>query len=184
MQLQGLEGLGTAGLWLAMVLAVTAGSWLLHGPGRILERNVALHVRARITQTLVERLVQLPMSWHEQHHSGATAHRVQQSAHAISGFAQNQFIYLSSAVRLVGPVVALWVIEPWVGFIAIVGFAVISASVLGFDRSMIKLAHRENDAERRYSATLIDSLGNTTAATGKGFTIPPALTSFSRATSR
>lgn len=160
LQLQGIAGLSTAGLWLAAVLGVTAASWLLHGPGRILERNVALRVRARVTQTLVERLVSLPMSWHERHHSGATAHRVQQSSHAISGFAQNQFIYLSSAVRLVGPVIALWVVEPWVGLAAVTGFAVISTSVIGFDRAMIRLAHRENDAERRYSATLIDSLGN------------------------
>src|SRR5690606_31723884 len=32
----------------------------------------------------------------------------------------------------------------------------------GFDRAMIRLAHVENDAERRYSAALIDSLGNST----------------------
>ena len=160
LQLQGIAGLGSAGLWIAAVLGVTALSWLMHGPGRVLERNVALHVRARVTQTLVERLVSLPMSWHERHHSGATAHRVQQSSHAISGFSQNQFIYLSSAVRLIGPAIALWVIEPWVGLAAVTGFAVISASVIGFDRAMIRLAHRENDAERRYSATLIDSLGN------------------------
>jgi ATP-binding cassette subfamily B protein len=161
LQVDGVGGIGSAGLWLALVLAVTAGSWLLHGPGRVLERNVALRIRTRVTTNLIDKLVVLPMAWHESHHSGATAHRVQQSSHAISSFAQTQFIYLSSAVRLIGPVVALWIIEPVVGITALVGFAVISVSVLGFDRAMIRLAHKENDAERRYSATLIDSLANT-----------------------
>lgn len=86
---------------------------------------------------------------------------IKQSSHAISGFAQNQFIYFGSAVRLAGPVVARWIIEPAVGLAAVAGFAVISLFVLCFDRAMIGLARVENDAERRYSATLIDSLGNT-----------------------
>jgi ABC-type multidrug transport system fused ATPase/permease subunit len=162
LQLRGADGLGTAGLWLSCVLGLAVTSWLLHGPARILERNVALGVRRRLSTSLIERLLSLPMAWHETHHSGATAHRIQQSTHALAGFAQSQYIYLNSAVRLIGPVVALWCIEPLVGFVAIAGFAVISASVMRFDRAMIRLAKQENDAERQFSASVIDALGNTT----------------------
>src|SRR5690606_10555655 len=88
----GEAGLADAGLWLALVLGATIASWLLHGPGRVLERNVSLAVRGRIATSLTERLLALPLSWHEASHSGATAHRVQQSSSAISGFAQSQFI--------------------------------------------------------------------------------------------
>jgi ABC-type multidrug transport system fused ATPase/permease subunit len=162
LQTEGEAGLANAGLWLALVLGATLGSWLLHGPGRVLERNVSLKIRRRIATALTERLLVLPLSWHEQNHSGATAHRVQQSSQAMSSFAQSQFIYLNSAVRLVGPIVALWLIRPAVGIAAVIGFCVICLSVVGFDRAMIRLAHKENDAERRYSSTLIDSLGNST----------------------
>jgi ATP-binding cassette, subfamily B, bacterial len=162
LQTHGAAGLHDAGAWLALVVAATAGSWLLHGPGRILERNVALTVRRRIASALTERLLQLPLSWHEGNHSAATAHRVQQSSHALSAFAQSQFIYLNSAVRLIGPIVALWLLQPWVGGAAIVGFCVICVSVIGFDRAMIRLARIENDAERRYAATMVDSLSNAT----------------------
>lgn len=163
LQLQGGQALREAGWWLLAGLGVAAGSWLLHGPGRVLERNVALAVRKRLATSLVEKLLELPMSWHESNHSAATAHRVQQSTNALSGFAQSQFIYLNSAVRLVGPIVALWWIEPFVGAAAMLGFTIISVSVLSFDRAMIRLARRENDAERRYSAALVDTLSNTTS---------------------
>jgi ABC-type multidrug transport system fused ATPase/permease subunit len=162
LQANGAAGLQDAGVWLLLVIGATAASWLLHGPGRILERNVALTVRRRIATALTERLLTLPLSWHEGNHSAATAHRVQQSSHALSAFAQSQFIYLNSAVRLIGPVVALWLLQRWVGVAAIVGFCIICRSVVGFDRAMIRLARTENDAERRYSATLIDSLSNST----------------------
>jgi ABC-type multidrug transport system fused ATPase/permease subunit len=92
-----------------------------------------------------------------------TAHRVQQSSSALSSFTQSQFIYLSSAVKLVGPIVALWLLQPYVGLGAIAGFVLICLSVVGFDRAMIRLAHRENDGERRYSAALLDALGNITS---------------------
>jgi len=161
-QSRGGAGLVDAGLWLALVLGLTAGSWLLHGPGRVLERNVALAVRRRIATSLTQRLLDLPLSWHEANHSASTAHRVQQSSNALSSFAQSQFIYLNSAVQLVGPVIALWWLKPAVGIMAVVGFCVICLSVMGFDRAMIRLAHQENAAERKFAATLIDSLGNST----------------------
>lgn len=162
LQLEGAGGLGHAGLWLAAAVGVTALSWLLHGPGRILERNVALRLRQRLATQLVERALSQPLAWHEAHHSGATAHRVQQSTHALSGFAQTQFIYLSSFVRLVGPLAALFWIDAAVGGAALTGFVLICSSVIGFDRAMIRLARAENDAERRYQAALVDSLGNAT----------------------
>lgn len=163
LQAEGAAGISQAGMWLALVIGVTAVSWLFHGPGRLLERNVALAIRHRISTGLFERLLALPLAWHEKNHSGITAHRVQQSSSALAAFTQSQFIYLSSAVRLVGPMVALWLLEPIVGMSAIAGFVIICVSVLAFDRAMIRLAHRENDAERRYSAALLDALGNITS---------------------
>ena len=161
LQLHGVEGFHDASFWLSMVLAVACGSWLLHAPGRILERRGALAVRQRMSASLLKHLFALPLSWHEAHHSGATAHRVQQSTQALSNFAQSQFIYLNSAIRLLGPLVALWWVQPAVGMAAVGGFALIICSVVGFDRAMLRLANQENDAERNYSATLIDTLGNT-----------------------
>lgn len=144
-----------------MALLVACCSWVLHGPTRFLERNAALTIRRRMSSQLLARLFELPLSWHESDHSGATAHRVQQSTHALSGFAQSQFIYLNSAVRLVGPLAALFWVQPLVGAAAVTGFVLIVLAVAGFDRAMLRLANEENDAERRYSATLVDTLGNT-----------------------
>ena len=161
LQLHGRAGLRDAGLWLSMVLLVAVASWLVHGPGRILERRVALLIRQRMSAMLVERLFALPLSWHESRHSGATAHRVQQSTRALSDFAESQYIYLQSAVSLLGPLVALFCVEPRVGLASLAGFAVIVTSVVGFDRAMLRLANLENEAERNYAATLVDTLGNT-----------------------
>jgi ABC-type multidrug transport system fused ATPase/permease subunit len=162
LQLRGLDGLRDAGFWLSMALLVAAGSWVLHGPGRILERRTALTIRRRRAALLTDRVFSLPLSWHESHHSASTAHRIQQSTQALSGFAQSQYIYLNSAVRLVGPLIALWCIKPLVGYVAALGLALILSSVIGFDRAMLRLAREENDADRSYTAALVDTLANAT----------------------
>lgn len=160
LQLNGLAGMEEAALWLLAVFGATAGGWLLHGPGRLLERNVALQVRSRVTELLMSRVLRLPLAWHESQHSGATAHRIEQCVRAIYEFAGMQFIYLQQAVQLVGPIAALWVIEPMVGIAALVGLALISLSLTRFDRAMMRLAVVENEADRRYAAAMIDSVGN------------------------
>ena len=101
LQLRGVAGLRDAGMWLSMALLVAGASWALHGPGRILERRAALTARRRMAGKLTAQLFSIPLSWHEAHHSASTAHRVQQSTQALAGFAQSQYIYLNSAVRLV-----------------------------------------------------------------------------------
>lgn len=163
LQTRGDAAAGDAALWLFAVLGATLASWLIHGPGRILERNVALGVRKRVATALTERLLAFPLSWHDSNHSVASAHRVQQSSAALGNFAESQFIYLSGVVRLIGPITALLVINLMVGSMAAVGLVAICWSVIGFDRSIVRLAIRTNDAERRYTSVLADALGNATS---------------------
>ena len=131
LQLRGVAGMLEAALWLGGVVVLALISWVLHGPGRLLERAVALRLRQQMSSELIERLVRLPLSWHEAQHSGATAHRVQQSVSSMAGFAENQFTYLNSLVRLVGPIVALTLIHPIVGATAVVGFIIIGVTTVG-----------------------------------------------------
>ncbi len=160
LQAQSIAGLGQAGQLLALVFLATLASWLLHGPGRILERNVALVVRQRVSNDLMERLYAAPLRWHETQHGVETAHRVQLTTRALYDFAQSQFIYLQSVVRLVGPVIALWVISPWVGGVAVAGYLVLAVIIVAFDKVMMRLASAENEADREYWASLSDGLVN------------------------
>lgn len=160
LQAQGLAGLSQAAQMVALVFLATLASWLMHGPGRILERNVALVVRQRVSTDLMERLYAAPLAWHETQHGVETAHRVQQTTRALYDFAQSQFIYLQSVVRLVGPVGALWLISPWVGVVAVVGYLVLAAIIVAFDKVMMRLAREENAADREYWASLSDGLVN------------------------
>jgi ABC-type multidrug transport system fused ATPase/permease subunit len=160
LQQHGFDGLRPAGFLLLLIFSATLLSWLLHGPGRVLERNVALKVRSELSGALIARALSLPLPWHARHHSGETAHRVRQCSGALYDFAQSQFIYLQNAVRLIGPVIALWLIAPHVGALAVLGYVLIAFVIVRFDKVMMQYAHVENAAERRYAAAVLDGLGN------------------------
>ena len=107
LQATGGGSLQQAGLYVGGILLAFAIAWCLHGPGRILERTVGLHVRASLSDSLYARLSNLPLSWHEARHSGEIQQRAAQASGALYDFSQNQFIYLQNFVNLIGPVVAL-----------------------------------------------------------------------------
>ncbi|MET3382419.1 MULTISPECIES: ABC transporter ATP-binding protein [Variovorax] len=158
--------LNTAGHWIAALVGVAVGAWVLHGPGRILERNVGVKVRETLADQLYARIAAAPLAWHDDHHSGELQHRVHQAGRALSDFAQNQFIWLTNAVNFVGPLVALALLSRTSGVTALAGYVLIGLVIVRIDRALMKLARAENDADRRYVAVLLDFLGNASTVIG------------------
>ena len=154
------QDIRAAAIALGLMLAAGVVSWLLHGPGRVLERFAALKIRERFSDSVYAKLMRLPMGWHETHHSGETIQRIGKANLSLFGFAQHQYSYLQNVIGLFGPLVALFLISVPVGLAAMAAYAVLAAIVLRLDRTMARLINDENVAERRYSAELVDSLGN------------------------
>ena len=148
--------------WIAAIIGVYVGCWSLHGPGRVLERRVSLRVRQALSDRLYARLAGVPLAWHTAQHPAELLHRLSQSSQALASFTQSQFIYLQSAVNLIGPLVALWWLSPVTGMAAAAGLLAVGLTIVGFDRVIMRLARTENAAERRHSAALMDCLANMT----------------------
>jgi len=145
---------------MADIFAACAFSWMLHGPGRVIERQVASGIRSRFTDELYAKVVSMPMSWHESHHSGETIHRVGRASSALYEFSQTQFIHLANAVYLIGPILALAILSPVTGAVAFAGYLGIALVLVRFDEPIIRLTREYNAAENHFSAGLVDCLGN------------------------
>ena len=146
--------------WIAGVIAAYIGCWMLHGPGRVLERTVGMRVRESLGDTLYARLASAPLSWHESHHSTEMQQRAGQATGALYDFAQNQFVYLHSIVNFIGPLLALALLSPGLGVPAFVGYVLLAVLSTRFDKALMRLTRREMDLERRYAAGMSDFLGH------------------------
>lgn len=152
LQQGGAQALSAAGMDLLLVFACIGGGWLLHAPGRILERNVGLFARDRFCLSLLERLLHAPLSWHLQEPGLQRAHRVMQASNGLHAFAEAQYVYLQNTVTLIGPLVALWMLSPWVGLCACVGFGVLIGGSVGADRLLVRLSDEHNHRQRHHQA--------------------------------
>jgi ATP-binding cassette subfamily B protein len=160
LQQQGAQDLRAAALNIGLMVAAAIGAWALHGPARVLERFAAVRVREGFADALYARASSLPLRWHEGHHSGELVHRFSTSTAAVLGFSQSQFIYIQNLVNLIGPLIALSVISPPIGASALIGYGLIAVLLVRIDGVMVRLAREENRADRRYTAALVDCLGN------------------------
>ncbi len=160
LQVQGRAGLAQAGLDVAAIFAVQALAWALHGPGRVLERNVGLAVRRNVAAALYARLAALPLAWHERQTSSDLQQRAIGASRALYDFTQGQFVYVQSAVNILGPLVALTAVSTATGALAVLGYVVIAFVILRFDTALLRLARDENTGERNYASALVDFLGN------------------------
>ena len=149
-----------AALWVGAIGAVSVASWALHGPGRILERNVGVRVRSGVADALYARLSGAPLAWHERQHSAEVHSRISQASHALHDFTQSQFIYVYSVVSFIGPLIALGLISVSLGAGAALGYAVVAVLIVVFDRRLMRLQSLENEASRRYAAGMLDFVGN------------------------
>jgi ABC-type multidrug transport system fused ATPase/permease subunit len=160
LQRNGPGALRQAALYAAAVFLATVAAWAMHGPGRIGERTVAMRIRQGYTDALYAKLMRIPLSWHDSHHSGDTQQRISQATSSLYNFAQSQFVYLKNGVHLVGAGIAIVLFSRELGLIALAGYLLVGWVMLRFDGALMRAAALENAAERRYQAKLLDYLGN------------------------
>src|SRR5947209_3252604 len=74
---------GGTGMWqrlwpmLLLLFVLEIGFWSFHGPARVIERNLAFHLRVKSRGEMTRAVCELPMKWHRANHSGETIDQVQ-----------------------------------------------------------------------------------------------------------
>src|SRR6201999_320347 len=85
-------------LWGAGYGGLTVAFWMLHGPGRVLERRSGYAVFHNFVTSLYRMVTEMPLRWHQDHHSGDTINRVNKAGRGLFSFVQEQFVLIVMAV--------------------------------------------------------------------------------------
>lgn len=156
------QHLGQLIFWLIAGVLAMLVFWIFHGPARIVERNVALKIQQSYRLNLYEKLAQLPLNWHQNHHSGNVITRLNRASVALRQFAENQFIYIETIVKfLVSIGFLLWLSVP-VGILSFIASSMVTYIVILFDRKLIPLYNAENEIDNHVGAVLFDYISNMT----------------------
>ncbi len=157
------EGTGVlrhAWLYAGVFLGLRGLGWLLHGPARVMERQLAFDLSRNYLDSLYHQALHLPVGWHQDHHSGATINRLRKAYEALRDFFQNGFVYLNAISKFVFSFGAMVYFSPLFGAIG-VGLGLLTVWVIfRFDKPFIKSLDEVNEREHVVTSTLFDSLSN------------------------
>lgn len=136
--------------------------WVFHGPARVIERRVARKIHQSFLLTIYQKLTELPLKWHQDHHSGNLITCLNRAASSLKRFAEDQFVYIETIIKfLISIGFLLWISLP-VGLMSLASCFIATLTVLLFDRRLIPLYEVENEVENRVGAGLFDYISNIT----------------------
>lgn len=134
--------------------------WLFHGPGRVVERYVAFHIRANYKGHLFKVLTELPVQWHRQHHSGESIDKINRATVSLTTFFDNSFEVSYMLLRLVGSLTILFWFMPYAAWVALAATAAAFLNVYLFDRYLYDQYNQLNKFENKIASAVHDYVTN------------------------
>lgn len=134
--------------------------WLFHGPGRVLERYVAYHIKTNYKEHLFNVVTALPLQWHRQHHSGESIDKINRATNSLAMYFDNSFEISYMIMRLVGSLIALFWFMPYSGTVAIATTVVCFLNVYLFDRYLEGQYGQLNAFENKVASAVHDYVSN------------------------
>lgn len=147
-------------LYLGLIILCNFMMWTLHGPGRVLERRASQIVYVNYMTRMFERLAELPLGWHQDHHSGSTINRIRTAALALKNFVANGFASFQNVVTLAGAIGMLMWFNIVIGIASLISFILAMLCIIILNRRMTEALHDENEVTHGASATFFDFVSN------------------------
>lgn len=152
--------------WLLVLLGVMLMStvifWALHGPARVFECVVAFNIRANYRKYFLDGVMNLPMQWHNQNHSGDTIDKVDKGTRALFDFSESSFEIIYTIIKLVGSYMVLLYFFPMASIGVFVMMCITFWVTSRFDKILMKQYSKLNSAENEVTESTFDTISNIT----------------------
>lgn len=148
------------GFYLGGLFAIEVVFWLLHGPGRVIERIVAFRTKAAYKSHMFGLVSALPLKWHRQHHSGESIDKINRATNSLGQFLDDSFEVNYMFFRLVGSQIMLFCFLPFAGWVSLATTLVSFAVVLLFDRYLFSQYGALNKNDNHVASALHDYVTN------------------------
>lgn len=147
-------------LLLSLFLVRNLTSWATHGPARIFEQLNAFRARTNYRSYLMRGVMNLPLSWHHNHHTGDTTDRVNKGTDGLYGFAEDSFLSIKSLFKVLGCFVMIVYLSHKAAYI-VVAITLVSAWItIRFDKVIMPQYQTLNRNENEINERIIDAAEN------------------------
>lgn len=144
----------------SMFIARSVISWSLHGPSRMLENDNAFMNKAHYKMKFLKELLAMPISWHNEHHSGDTNDKLEKGSNGLLNFSENTFRVVVIINSMVVSFFILLFFEKVAGFIALIMIFITISIIVRFDKKLAVQYRVVNRIENKISEKVLDIITN------------------------
>ena len=159
-QKQGAQIIYSSWVYVGAYLLIRLIDWFFHGIARVKERELAFHMSQNFLKELYHKAVHLPITWHQDNHSGATINRIRKAYEGLKYFFSDGYEYIHTFFSFVISFAAVVYFAPLYGGIAFLFGVLMAWVVLKFDKPIIETLDQVNEAEHKVTSSLFDSISN------------------------
>ncbi|MBI3633672.1 MAG: ABC transporter ATP-binding protein [Candidatus Vogelbacteria bacterium] len=134
--------------------------WTFHSPSRLIERKNAFLVRHNFRKDVISKVIDLPVEWHKNHHSGDTIDKINQAADDLHDFASSIFQIVENSVRLFGATIILLFFDYRASLIAFCITILALIIMTEFDITLRRMMLERNKFKNHMAAAIQDYITN------------------------
>ena len=112
---------------ISLLLIIKISFWLFHGIGRIIEQLTGFRVHRSYTNNKINKVLELPVKWHKDNHSGDTIDKINRGRDSIESFSSNYtFDLIYTVLDIFGSLIILSFVDWKIGIFALIFSSLIS----------------------------------------------------------
>lgn len=135
-------------------------TWALHGPSRMLENDNAFLTKAKYKTRFLGGVLAMPLSWHNEHHSGDTNDKLEKGSSGLFGFAGSTFRVVGIISSMAVSFAVLMFFDKGAGLITLIMMFVTVGIIVKFDKKLIPKYQALNRKENKISEKTLDIITN------------------------
>lgn len=147
---------------LFLSLLGTNAFWLFHGHARVMETVNAFDSRLNYRKYLLNGVLSLPLSWHNEHHSGDTIDKIEKGTSSIFNFGENSFQIIYALVSFIITVVLLAYFAGWATLGMFPPMLVSIWITIRYDTVIVENYKKLSRNENEVSESVFDAISNIT----------------------
>lgn len=146
---------------ISLIFFIELAFRIVHGTGRMMERLTGFQTHRNYANDKTKEVVELPVAWHKDNHSGNTIDRINKARNSLSTFAQHEFYQIIyTMIGIFGSLSMIFFIDPIIGTFSLIFCTGILFGAMLLDKTIKKSYKRMNELEHELSAAIFDYFSN------------------------
>jgi ATP-binding cassette subfamily B protein len=146
---------------ISLLLVVNVSFWIFHGIGRYIETRNGFFVNCNYVNSKIGKVLELPVKWHKDHHSGDTIDKINKGSSGISAFSSYiTFRLISAVVGIFGSLTILFFVDFRIASFALIYSCLVLLAIFKMDKKLVGYYRALNKKSNRVAAGIYDYISN------------------------